>query len=1083
MKEKATKLMSVKRSLFVLLLSVLATFQVFAQGKEVTGVVTDEKGEPAIGATVKVMGTSIGAITDFNGVYNLKNVPEDAKKIEVSYMGFVTKELDITGSKVDAKLEEEAAKKMEDLVVVGYGPAVERKDLTGTVSGVNSKSLKDIPIPSAEELMSGKLAGVQVTTTEGSPDAEVKIRVRGGGSITGDNTPLYIVDGFPVSSISDIAPSNIKSIEVMKDASATAIYGSRGANGVIMITTKDGADGKITVNYSGTFGWKKIAKTLDVLDSYEFAKYQYDYYALTGKTDDYASSYGVFDDMDIYNSKKASNWQKEIYGNTGYNSTHSISVNGGKGIFDFNLNYTRDDNKAIMYGSEYERDNLSLKVNAKPMKKLKFNLTSKFSDKRVVGAGANDVNASEKSTQDSRLKHTVIYAPFPVVDLSSQADQSILDDIDNGSSLYNPYTSVDDNYKYKDDRNFNINGYAQYELLKNLVAKVEAGYDKTTKLTNQYYGLTTYYQTSTALIKVDPITGQRTVSAYVTNQDQDRFRNTNTLSYNFKQFLKKTKHSADLLFGHELISTSVRTTTDTYEGLSAAYSNSSVFNHTGEAQRHVRIDSYSPDDNMVSFFGRFNYDYAKRYLITGTLRADGSSKFAAGNQWGYFPSVALGWRISDEKFMKFSKGWLYDLKLRLSYGASGNNNIASSAYRKVYSETSAYNVSVPYLSAGNVLENPDLKWETTYTRNVGLDFGFFKDNRINGTIDMYYNNTKDLLIEFPIAGSGYQTQYRNLGETSNKGLEFVLNGVILDNPKADYGLDVSANMSFNRGKVESLGGLSEITAASGWTSRITDDYKVYEGQPVGLMYGYVTEGRYTTDDFTYNGTKWVANAGVVDNSAITSVSWGPGAIKFKDLNNDGVITDADKTVIGNSNPDFTGGLNISARYKGFDFAAGFTFSYGNDVYNANKIEFTSNDANYKNRNMISEMSSSNRWNFVDASGNIVTDATTLASMNESTSLWSPYYRYCFHSWAVEDGSYFRLNNVTLGYTIPKKYVAKVWLQQARVYFTATNLFCITNYSGFDPEVDTRRSNPLTPAVDYSAYPKSRGYNVGLNLTF
>lgn len=1079
MKEKATKLMGLKRSAFMLLLFVLASFQAFAQGRDISGVITDEKGETAIGATVKVKGTTVGTITDFNGVYTLKDVPADAKTIEVTYVGFETQELEISGSKIDVKLKE-VTQKMEDLVVVGYGPAVDRKDLTGTVSGVSAKSLKDIPIPSAEELMSGKLAGVQVTTTEGSPDAEVKIRVRGGGSITGDNTPLYIVDGFPVNSISDISPSNIKSIEVMKDASSTAIYGSRGANGVIMITTKDGKEGKISVSYGGSFGWKKIAKTLEVLNSSEFAKLQYDYFALKDAVDDYQTTFGVFEDIDIYNNVEPENWQKDIYGNTGTVFMNSLSVNGGKGIFNFNLNYNRDDNKAIMYGSKYSRDNISLKMNLKPSKKLKFNLTTRYSDKRVIGAGANDMNATEKSTADSRLKHTVIYAPFPVVDLSSQEDASLLDDIENGSSLYNPYTSVDDNYKYKNDKNFNINGYAQYEPIQNLIAKVELGYNTTNKSTDQYYGLTTYYQRSQSSIKLDG-SGNPSVSTYQTLADETRFRNANTLSYNFKKYLKKTKHTADVLLGHEIMSTTNRSQTTLSEGLSSSYLNSDVFDHTSEALKTVYLDYYSPDDNLVSAFGRFNYNFDKKYLLTGTLRADGSSKFAPGKQWGYFPSVAAGWRLSDEKFMRATKGWLYDFKFRLSYGASGNNNIASGAYTKVYSETAGANVET-YYSAGNTLENIDLKWETTHTRNLGLDYGFFK-NRIFGSVDVYYTNTTDLLIEFPIAGSGYQTQFRNLGETSNKGLEFVINGVILDNPKQDYGLDVSANVSFNRGRVESLGGLAEITTGSGWTSRIVDDYKVYVGQPIGLMYGYVNEGRYDVSDFTWNGTKWIANEGVVDNSALASVSWGPGAIKFKDLDGDGIITDADKTVIGNTNPDFTGGFNLSGRYKGFDMSAGFTFSYGNDVYNANKIEFTSNDANYKNRNMTVDMSSANRWNNVDASGNIVSDAATLAQMNASTTLWSPFYRYAFSSWAVEDGSYLRLNNVTLGYSLPKSILDKIYLQQARVYFTATNLFCITNYSGYDPEVDTRRSNPLTPSVDYSAYPKSRGYNVGLNLTF
>jgi hypothetical protein len=384
------------------------------------------------------------------------------------------------------------------------------------------------------------------------------------------------------------------------------------------------------------------------------------------------------------------------------------------------------------------------------------------------------------------------------------------------------------------------------------------------------------------------------------------------------------------------------------------------------------------------------------------------------------------------------------------------------------------------------MANGNLKWETTVTRNVGLDYGLFK-GRINGSFEAYKNSTKDLLIAYPVAGTGYTTQTRNIGKTSNRGYEATFDATIID--KRDVKIDFNFNISVNRNRVDDLGGLTELSANSAWTSdaQASNDYKVYVGQPIGLMYGYKTDGMYKTSDFNWNGTTWVLNnisSETPDNSSIDGASWGPGALKLKDLNGDGVIDGSDRQVIGYAMPKNTGGFGFTASVKGFDLSANFNWVYGNNIYNANKIQFTTANK-YTYRNMLDIMNTSNRWTNIDpTTGTQVTDPAQLDAMNANAKLWSPgISRYVFHSWAVEDGSFLRLNNLTVGYTIPKKLTSKLYIQQVRFYVSAYNLYTWTKYTGYDPEVDARRATSLTPGVDFSAYPKSHAFNFGVNLTF
>ncbi|MDM8003709.1 MAG: TonB-dependent receptor, partial [Bacteroidota bacterium] len=468
-----------------------------------------------------------------------------------------------------------------------------------------------------------------------------------------------------------------------------------------------------------------------------------------------------------------------------------------------------------------------------------------------------------------------------------------------------------------------------------------------------------------------------------------------------------------------------------------------------------------------------------------TYRADGSSKFSAANRWGYFPSAAIAWRISEENFMKGISGTLNNLKLRFSYGTAGNNNIPANQIAQIFEArtTSWINGFSSFWAPSTTMANPDLRWETTFTRNLGLDFGLF-GSRINGSFELYRNNTKDLLIEFPVSGTGYNTQYRNMGETENKGLEIELNVVALNEKK--YGLSFGFNIGFNRNKILSLGVMNDFGQNTSWAStEIGNDYWIALGGSVGQMYGYINDGRYEVSDFSgYDEAEgeWILNDGVVDCSNVIGTVR-PGSLKLRDLTGDGIVTVADNTVIGNANPKHTGGFNIEGYFYGFDVAALFNWSVGNDIYNANKIEYTT--SRYAFRNMIDIMAEGNRWTNLDpATGELVNDPAMLASMNASTTMWSPYMtRHVFSDWAVEDGSFLRLNTLTLGYSLPDIVTSRLNIQRLRFYVSGQNVFVLTKYSGFDPEVSSRRNTVLTPGLDYSAYPKSRQLLFGVNLTF
>lgn len=1058
------------RTMWLFSLFVFCSLTAYAQ-KTISGTVTEAAtGEPVIGASIQVKGTKTGTVSDLDGNFEL-SVPENGKTVVVSYIGFITQELPIDNTFFTITLRENV-NDLEELVVIGYG-TVKRKDLLGSVGSVSGSALAAVPVATATEALTGKLAGVQITTTEGSPDAEIRIRVRGGGSITGDNMPLLIVDGFPVQSISDIPASDIESIDVLKDAFSTAIYGARGANGVVVVTTKSGKSGKTTVSYNAYASWQKIAKTLEVLSPSDYAHWQYERSLLANKPEEYTRRFGNYQDIDLYDNVPYNNWQEQMFGRTGFTFNHNVSISGGGDKTQYLLSYNHINDEAIAYLSDYRRDNVNLKVTNTPHKQVKIDLSVRYANTVINGSGMNEQNVI--SSNDYRLKNAIIFPPIPISGLTDN------DETDDSFYLSDPLFTSRENNRQQLRTTFNMNGGVSWEIIDNLKLRTEIGLDDYRNANDRFYGASTYYARN------NPAATLQGLPAVVLSRTALKsYRNTNTLSYNFNKLLPEA-HALNVLIGQENLYAYEEELKLNIHGFPKSFDFEDARKLTTQGQETFADNHLKPDDKQISFFGRVNYAYQSKYLLSATFRADGSSRFARGNRWGYFPSVSGAWRISSEPFMEPTQSWLADLKLRANYGTTGNNKIPLGQMTQTYSSSSTtwVNGAGSYWAPSKTRANPDLKWETMVTRSLGLDFTVL-GGRLNGVIDLYLNNSKDLLILFPTPGTGYDNQYRNMGKTENKGAEITLNWIAVD--KKEYGLSFSGNIGFNRGKIVSLGQMENSSFASGWASTdINNDYQIVAGRAVGQIIGYKSAGRYEVSDFEgYDeATKtWKLKPGVVNCTPVIGTIR-PGSMKLMDLDENNSVTEdyADRTIIGDANPLHTGGFSINGRLYGFDLAANFNWSYGNDIYNANKIEYTST-SKFHSRNMIDVMAAGKRWTNVLPDGTLSNDPAQLEEMNRNTTMWSPYMKkFVLTDWAIEDGSFLRLSTLTVGYTLPASLTKKAWISSCRFYLTGYNIHCWTNYSGFDPEVSTLRKTALTPGVDYSAYPKSRSIVVGLNLTF
>ncbi|MEP6725957.1 MAG: TonB-dependent receptor [Bacteroidota bacterium] len=1055
-----------------------------AQTRQVPGKVTDDAGAPLTGVSVLVKGSKNGVQTNTDGSFSIST--QNAGKIVLvfTHTGYKVVSVTTDGTMpVSVKMEKDVSA-LEDVVVIGY-QTVKRKNLLASVSSVGARDLKDIPVNSAAEALNGRLAGVTATTAEGSPDAQIRIRVRGGMSITGDNSPLFIVDGVQLeNALSTISPQDIQTIDVLKDAAATAIYGARGANGVFVITTKSGKQGRLVVSYNGFVGIKKLPRTLSVLNPYDYVFYQSE--RSRGSSTDsstFTKNFGsTWDTLQNYKNVDPVNWQDEVFGRTGITQTHNVTASGGSKKLTYNFGYTYNDDKAIVINSNYKRHLLNAKADYNVTSKIKVGLITRYTHQDVYGAGVSD----DKGSSYNRLRNAVKYRPFLSANQDIDESDPLADaNTGNGLNLVNPILLANSEYRKKTTNVFNITANASINITKNLSFRSVFGYTENTITDRQFSDTLTPYSIIQGGKK--PVAGLDTTTTKT-------ITNSNTFTYSIKGF--KGKHDIDLLAGEETYDLRTESHSSLFKGYPVFTSAQDAFSKTNLATPFTGYPKFGKTRyTSLSFFGRINYSFLSKYLFSFNIRADGASKFAPGKQWGYFPAGSFAWRVKNEKFLQ-NVSFITDLKLRAGFGIVGNNRIDDYLFLTTFKNDGSYfyglnnQAVLAYYSSGLVNEN--LKWESTVNRNYGIDISLF--NRLDLSVDYYDNTSKDLLLNVPIASTyGYASQLQNIGKTSNKGVEVQLGTTIL-RKKNNLSWTASFNISFNKNKILALGvnQQSFFPAASWGVSGQPTDYIERIGDPVGSMWGLVSDGFYKVEDFNYNNGIYTLKPGMVsDTSIIGTVQ--PGSARFKDLNNDGKVdVNNDRKIIGNPTPKFTGGLNQQFTYKQWDLSVFVNFSYGNDVYNANKIEFTNGYT--ANSNMLSIMQ--NRWKVVTATGQTAQWVNSsnqvvgiapdqLAALNANATIWQPLKSAgAFYpgSWAIEDGSFLRINNITFGYSLPQKTISRLRMSKLRFYITASNLAVLTSYTGYDPEVSVR-SSPLTPGLDYSAYPKSRSFIFGLNASF
>lgn len=1080
----------------VILMQCSVFVSVFSQNITVTGKVMDSQtGEALPGVNVVLKGTVQGTITTVDGDYEIV-VPDANSVIVFSYVGYAAQEISVDGrTEINVVLEMETTL-MDELVVVGYGTA-RRKDLTGSIASINAEEINKIPIANAAEAMKGRLPGVNIITTDGSPDAEVVIRVRGGGSVTQDNSPLFVVDGLIVGSIKDIPPGDISSITVLKDAASTAIYGAQAANGVILVTTKNPVAGRTEVSYNGFVQFKTLPqeRKYEVLDPYEYVMMQYEYAALRSDADlrNFERYFGKFDDLELYKDKPYSDWQDELFGQPQITQSHNLSVSGGTEKTRVRLSLTSDKDDGIMIGNGYKRNAINFKLDHEISRTLQLESSARITDTQVDGAGTS-------GSSQLRMKDVITARPVNGIADELDIDLTSIDTEDDYQSfllsLINPVELAAQDWRQRNTWNYVLQTGLSWTPVENLRLRSTITASQTFEERLRYYGpLTSQSQKEGNSLPLGTIDGRQNHS----------YRWLNTVNYTFQNL---GDHRLDLMAGHEVYSNGGKGNSVRAENFRETMQPDEMFANMALGDVVAYSSFQSTNQNRLSFFGRANYQFREKYIATATIRTDASSKFSKQNRLGIFPAVALGWRISQEGFMQ-SAAFVNELKLRVSYGQTGNDRIPANATKFLFEAntnngpgmgTNDYNAY--YSPEGSTLYNPNIVWETTVNRNLGVDFAF-ADYTINGNIDLYWNSTRDLLLASAISPiSGFNTQWNNIGSTSNKGIEMLLNATAIQ--RDDLFVSFNLNFGFNKANIDELDGTDERFYQSNWSStdlKDRDDYYLAVGETVGLIYGYVNDGMYTVDDFeSYDETSetYILKDGIPDDRNTLGVNnVRPGYMKLKDLNGDSLINSLDRRVIGSALPVASGGFGLDASYRGFDFSVLFTWSYGNDVYNSGKIIY---NQLYRTTygNMLNSMSSDKRFTYIDVDGKytetpggIVTDLEQLRQLNEGKTIWSGSNSFgqattVIHDWAVEDGSFLRLNTVTFGYTIPRELTNRIKISNLRIYATCYNAWLWTHYSGYDPEVSTSRSSSypaLTPGLDYSSYPRSRAYTIGLNVTF
>jgi len=978
-----------------------------------------------------------------------------------------------------------ATKDIDEVVIIGYG-SVKKSDLTGSVSSVSAKDLAATPAMNALQALQGRAAGLNIVTAGGAPGAGANVTVRGGASITQGTDPLYIVDGFQLdNALNIINPNDIESIDVLKGASAIAIYGARGSNGIIVIKTKSGKKGKTTINYNSFMSFDMLSKKLDMVsNSEQYVKYQYELAQLAGKASQWSNVFdnslgtdspgfytGVFNRINNrYATAPSLDWQDKVLGGTGMTQNQNFNVSVGNEKTQAFISYNYNKQQGILANHDETRNSLRANIKSELYKGLRVDFGSMFTSNSVNGGGSfggmkkillQPINGGTKFTLD-QLYNTQTYGDFSSLDSSFDTE--------------NPYIENNASTSNKRSRSFVANAGIEFDFLKNFTLRTSGQYTWNSSKS------TAFSDENSRSYLTDPVnTG---INGSISNGESYSYQITNTVTYN-NTFADK--HKVTVLAGTE-------TLYGASESNNISLSKFPPFVNFGLDQidnatvRDKSADRPAPV-TMLSYFGRVNYNYDDRYLVTGTIRYDGSSKFYKDNRWGAFPSVAAAWRVSQEGFWKDHKinNIVNELKFRFEYGETGNNDVPSNLWRTnvILTDYPLLNtIGNPAYVTSSTYGNINLQWEAMKATNIGVDLAFF-NNRIKLTSEYYKNDvTNMLLLSILPAHTGYSNQYQNIGTMTNKGYEFTLNTINLKSENFRWTTD--ANIGFNKSKVTSLESgrdFRTFTVGSNRGGQVT--YYATVGESLGDMYGYVYQGIYTTDDFTQaaNGTLTL-KPGVVKPATGTPK---PGDMKFAADNAAGDQFTRKLVKIGNGTPDFIGGISNNFSYKGFDLAVFMKFSVGGDIYNATK-QSLSPYALYQN---VPTEFGNNYYHLIDPNtGQATNNLVRLKELNpnESSALWSLSNTNTANitypsSYYVEDGSYLRIAQLTLGYSLNKEFLQHISVANARIYVTVNNLATITGYSGYDPEVAAASGVSVTPGYDSSAYPRSRSYVLGINLTF
>lgn len=1036
------------KALFVFSLVFFQLSFVFGQAKTVSGVVTDSHGESLVGVSVKVKGAARGISTDMSGRYAIQ-VSGSNPILIFSYLGFTPKEIAVAGKTLLNVSLTESLSSLKEVVVIGYG-TTRRSDLTGAVGGVSVEDLSRAPVKSFDEALAGRVAGVQVRSSEGQPGSAIDIVVRGYNSITQNNYPLFVIDGFPmedpassaVNPLNTIDPNEIESIDILKDASATAIYGARGANGVVMVTTKRGKIGAPVISYNGYYGWQNNSKRMEVLSPYEFVKLQWEIDSVTTKSK-YLTGGTT---LESYRNVAGINWEDQVT-RTAPMQNHYLSLSGGTERTRYSASLSHVNQRGIIINSGFKRTQGKFAFDQNVNKKFKVGFNATYADISTIGSPSS---SSQYNNELNLLFSVWAYRPVTGIDASDLITEPTDPEATGSDFRFNPILTTQNELRDKYSTSLIANAYAEYNFTNKLKFRIAPSFSRSTRRDDSFNGA----------LSRSGSNGNFGVNGSRAFFNSGTFKSDQYLTY-ANRFNKS--NYLNLMAGLSF---------EKQDGLTFGGTATNLINESlglsGLEEGVISgLASTSTGSTLNSYFGRAEYKLTDRYLFTATMRADGSSRFRKDHRWGYFPSAAFGWIISNEGFMKKQKVFS-NAKLRTSWGLTGNNQVGNFAtYTSMVTTT---NSGYMFNNADNKgmytanLGNTDLKWETTEQIDLGLDLGFLHD-RASLTVDLYSKQTENLLLNARLpASTGFGSAFKNIGAVKNEGLEITLNATPLKSKSFSW--NSSFNIAFNRNEVT---GLAENQTYLFSTQYWGDDwvtipaYIAQIGAPISRFYGLLWDGVYGYDDFTEFNGLYTLKSNIPSNGE-PRANVKPGDIKYKDINGDLVINDQDKTVIGRPYPIHTGGFSNNFSYKGFDLNVFFQWSYGNDILNANRVML---ESGYKyNTNQFA--SYANRWS-PSNTGSSIPAAQGITYKSYSTRV-------------IEDGSFLRLKTVQLGYSIPARLLKSISVKSLRAYVAAQNLYTWTKYSGYDPEVSVRNS-ALTPGFDYSAYPRARTLTFGLTTSF